>query len=65
MIGVLMKRNFFHVGDEDLSIDVAYFVLDQYYNCSEIFVARSVRQLDIQNKRCGWRWWIDCGEMLY
>ena len=26
-----MKRNFFHVRGEDLAIDVAYFVLGQYY----------------------------------
>ena len=35
MIEILMKRNFFHIGDEDLAIDVAYFVLGQYYDCSE------------------------------
>ena len=33
MIGILTKRKFFHVGDEDLAIDVAYFVLGQYYGC--------------------------------
>ena len=31
MIEILMKRNFFYVGDEDLAINVAYFMLGQYY----------------------------------
>ena len=34
MIGILTRRNFVHVGDSDLLIDVAYFVLGQYYDCS-------------------------------
>ena len=33
MIGILMKRNFFHIRDEDLAIDVTYFMLGQYYGC--------------------------------
>ena len=33
MIGILTKRNFFHVGDEELAIGVGYFVLGQYYSC--------------------------------
>ena len=65
MIGILKKKNFFHVGDEDLAIDVAYFVLGQYYGCSRIVVTRSSRLLDIQNEKCGWRWWIGCGKMRY
>ena len=34
MIGILTRRNFFHVGDLDLAIEVAYFVLGQYYGRS-------------------------------
>ena len=37
MIGILIKRNLFHIGDEDLAIDVAYFVLGQYYSYSGNF----------------------------
>ena len=65
MIEILMKRNFFHVKVEDLAIDVAYFVLDQYDSWSGNCRFRSARSLDIRNGRCGRRWWIGCGEMLY
>ena len=34
MIGILTGKNFFHVRDEDLAINVAYFVLGHYYSCS-------------------------------
>ena len=34
MIGILMKRNYFHVGVEDVVISVAYFLLGQYYGWS-------------------------------
>ena len=30
----IMMRNLVHVGDLDLAIDIAYFVLGQYYGCS-------------------------------
>ena len=30
----IMTRNLVHVGDLDLAIDIAYFVLGQYYGCS-------------------------------
>ena len=34
MIGILTKRNFFYVREEDLVIDISYFMLGQYYGCS-------------------------------
>ena len=34
MIRILTRRNSVHIGDSNLAIDLAYFVLDQYYGCS-------------------------------
>ena len=64
MIGIL-TRNFVHVEDEALAIDVAYFILSQYYGRSGNYhrpIGETIR--GATGGAAGGRW-IGCGEMLY